>query len=228
MIIDGVEYFFVAEPEQGDPCYGCAFENDPALCDEAEIRLDCLSEKIIWKEAKTKGDAEKALKQDAEREPSLEDLPPEKQAAFRESMQALRDKAKDDAPIGEWHPVTPGTLMDIAKRDAKLAEIRAARASQERPKMPARKIDVEDDLTASEHEHLEKYPHYYRDIRHLNVLDIYRVLDLFSTGDSALDHAAKKILAAGKRGAKDKEKDIKEAIDTLTRRLEMLQEDKRK
>jgi len=82
-------------------------------------------------------------------------------------------------------------------------------------------------FTASEREHLEKYPHYYRDIRHINILDIYRVLDLFSTGDSALDHATKKILAAGKRGAKDKEKDIKEAIDTLTRRLEMLEEDKR-
>jgi hypothetical protein len=84
-----------------------------------------------------------------------------------------------------------------------------------------------DSFTASEREHLEKYPHYYRDIRHLNVLDIYRVLGLFSTGDAALDHAAKKILAAGKRGAKDKEKDIKEAIDTLSRRLEMLEEDKK-
>lgn len=98
---------------------------------------------------------------------------------------------------------------------------------QERFKISASQTTYKNDLTASEREHLEKYPHYYRDIRHLNILDIYRVLDLFSTGDSALDHAAKKILAAGKRGAKNKEKDIKEAIDTLTRRLEMLEEDKK-
>jgi hypothetical protein len=82
-------------------------------------------------------------------------------------------------------------------------------------------------LSEQEKKCLEKYPHYFKDVRHLNILDVYRVLDLFSTGDAALDHAAKKILAAGKRGAKDKTKDIKEAIDALQRRLSMLEEDEK-
>jgi hypothetical protein len=39
--------------------------------------------------------------------------------------------------------------------------------------------------------------------------------------DNALGHAAKKILCAGIRGAKDQAKDVQEAIDTLTRWQEM-------
>lgn len=71
-----------------------------------------------------------------------------------------------------------------------------------------------------------KHAHYFRDVAHLSELDVYRVLDLFGVTDQALGHAIKKLLAPGGRGAsKDFRRDVQEAIDTLTRRLEMLDED---
>ena len=71
------------------------------------------------------------------------------------------------------------------------------------------------------------HSHYFKDITHLDWLDIYRVCALYITNDpsGALAHAAKKILVAGGRGAKDIRKDIQEAIDTLQRKLEMMHED---
>lgn len=72
-----------------------------------------------------------------------------------------------------------------------------------------------------------KHSHYFQDISHLDDLDIYRVCDLFIKNDpsGALAHAVKKILVAGGRGAKDIRKDLQEAIDTLQRKLQMLDED---
>jgi hypothetical protein len=71
-----------------------------------------------------------------------------------------------------------------------------------------------------------KHAHYFRNVAHLSELDVYRVLDLFGVTDQALGHAIKKLLAPGGRGAgKDFRRDVQEAIDTLTRRLEMLDED---
>lgn len=71
-----------------------------------------------------------------------------------------------------------------------------------------------------------KHGHYFRSVEHLSEIDIYRLLDLFNVTDQALGHAIKKLVAPGGRGAgKDFRKDIEEAIDTLHRRLEMLDED---
>lgn len=72
-----------------------------------------------------------------------------------------------------------------------------------------------------------KHSHYFKSVAHLTEIDIYRVCDLFVKNDpsGALAHAVKKILVAGGRGAKDIRKDIQEAIDTLTRKLQMLDED---
>ena len=73
-----------------------------------------------------------------------------------------------------------------------------------------------------------KHNHYFKNVAHLQEIDVYRVLDLFEVTDQALGHAIKKLLCAGKRGAgKDHRKDIQEAIDTLQRRLEMQDEDER-
>lgn len=69
------------------------------------------------------------------------------------------------------------------------------------------------------------YPHYHKDVAHLESVDVYRVLELFGVTDQALGHAIKKLLVAGGRGAKDTAKDIKEARDTLNRKLQMLEED---
>lgn len=71
-----------------------------------------------------------------------------------------------------------------------------------------------------------KHAHYYRNVSHLSEIDVYRVLDLFGVTDQALGHAIKKLLSPGGRGdGKDFRRDVQEAIDMLTRRLEMLDED---
>lgn len=70
-----------------------------------------------------------------------------------------------------------------------------------------------------------KHSHYHKDVRHLTHIDVYRVLDLFGVTDPCLQHAAKKILVAGGRGAgKDIRQDVQEAVDTLSRWQEMQDE----
>jgi hypothetical protein len=75
-----------------------------------------------------------------------------------------------------------------------------------------------------------KHSHYFRDVSHLNEVDVYRVLQLFNVTDQALGHAIKKLLLPGLRGAKamlgqTMDKDVQEAIDTLQRWQEMRRED---
>lgn len=73
----------------------------------------------------------------------------------------------------------------------------------------------------------KKHSHYYKDVTNLTEVDVYRVCQLFGINDpsGALQHAIKKLLVAGGRGAgKDETRDIREAIDTLTRYLEMKEE----
>lgn len=71
----------------------------------------------------------------------------------------------------------------------------------------------------------QKHSHYKKDVRHLDMVDVYRVIDLWEIKHPALQHALKKVLAAGKRGAKDEDKDVQEAIDSLERWKEMQAED---
>ena len=66
-----------------------------------------------------------------------------------------------------------------------------------------------------------KYPHYHKNVAHLKYVDVYRVLILFGVTDPCLQHAIKKLLCAGNRGAKDKTQDVQEAISSLLRYLEM-------
>lgn len=70
-----------------------------------------------------------------------------------------------------------------------------------------------------------KHSHYRKDVSHLDTIDIYRVLQLFDVTDSSIQHAVKKLLCAGQRGAKTQDQDIQEAIDTLHRYQEMRKED---
>ena len=71
-----------------------------------------------------------------------------------------------------------------------------------------------------------KHPHYHKDVRHLETIDVYRVLHLFNVTDPCIQHAVKKLLVAGGRGAgKDMSKDVQEAIDSLERFKEMRVED---
>lgn len=85
-------------------------------------------------------------------------------------------------------------------------------------------IKLNEDMETNEPKHI-KYPHYFKDVSHLESIDVYRVLDLFNVTDPAIAHAVKKLLVTGKRGAKDQQTDLKEAIDSLQRKLEMLVED---
>ena len=73
---------------------------------------------------------------------------------------------------------------------------------------------------------MSKHSHYHKDVSHLKSVDVYRVLGLFGVTDQALGHAIKKLLCAGQRGAgKSFERDVREAVDTLNRRLQMIAED---
>ena len=70
----------------------------------------------------------------------------------------------------------------------------------------------------------EKHSHYKKDVSHLDVLDIYRVTELFKP-HSCGAHIAKKALCSGERGHKDLLTDIQDIIDTAERWKEMLIED---
>lgn len=69
-----------------------------------------------------------------------------------------------------------------------------------------------------------KHSHYFKDVAHLKELDVYRVLDLFEVVNPCIQHATKKLLCAGSRGAKDYEKDLREAVDSIHRALQMIAE----
>lgn len=68
-----------------------------------------------------------------------------------------------------------------------------------------------------------KHQHYYREWH--GKLDIYRILALYQVDDPCIQHAVKKLLCTGERGHKDFRTDIENVIDTLNRKLEMLEED---
>lgn len=71
-----------------------------------------------------------------------------------------------------------------------------------------------------------KHSHYHKDVTKLKMVDVYRVLDLYNVTDPCIQHAVKKLLVAGGRGAgKDISQDIQEAIDSLERWQEMRRED---
>ena len=69
-----------------------------------------------------------------------------------------------------------------------------------------------------------KHSHYFKDVRHLDYIDVYQVCKLFPVDDDsgAITHSIKKLLVAGGRGAgKDMIKDITEARHTLSRYLQI-------
>ncbi|MFA8969125.1 hypothetical protein [Escherichia coli] len=73
----------------------------------------------------------------------------------------------------------------------------------------------------------KKHSHYFKDVSHLEYVDVYRVLDLFEVVDPCIQHSIKKLLCAGMRGAKNQPQDIQEAIDSLVRYQEMRKEDRK-
>lgn len=72
----------------------------------------------------------------------------------------------------------------------------------------------------------KRHRHYHKSVAGLESVDVYRVLKLFEVTDPCLQHAIKKLLVAGGRGAgKDVAKDVQEAADSCVRFLEMRHED---
>ena len=69
----------------------------------------------------------------------------------------------------------------------------------------------------------EKHSHYFKEW--FGKIDIYRLCDLFEVKRKPIDHAVKKLICGGKRGAKDEIKDYREAIDSINRCIEMIEED---
>jgi hypothetical protein len=73
-----------------------------------------------------------------------------------------------------------------------------------------------------------KHNHYHKNVKGLEYVDVYRVLNLFDVTDPCIQHAIKKLLVAGGRGAgKDIGRDVQEAIDSLERWKEMQAENTR-
>ena len=69
-----------------------------------------------------------------------------------------------------------------------------------------------------------KHGHYYKDVSKLDVMDVYRIIDLWEITDPCDQHALKKILCPGERGHKDIIQDTQDVIDTMQRKLEMFSE----
>lgn len=63
--------------------------------------------------------------------------------------------------------------------------------------------------------------HYFKDVRHLEYIDVYRIIDLYEINDPCLQHALKKILVAGGRGHKDISRDVQDVIDSCERWKDM-------
>lgn len=62
-----------------------------------------------------------------------------------------------------------------------------------------------------------KHSHYFKDVSNLDVIDVYRVIELFEVKHACIQHALKKLLVTGNRGYKDQQTDIQDVIDTLER-----------
>lgn len=74
----------------------------------------------------------------------------------------------------------------------------------------------------------EAYPHYYKSVARLKYVDVYRILALYNVTDPTVQHAIKKLLVAGGRGAKEQRKDIEEAIASLQRGIQIRNEDEQR
>jgi hypothetical protein len=70
---------------------------------------------------------------------------------------------------------------------------------------------------------IEVEPSQHKQVIEVQV-DVYDVLSAFKTACPAMDHAAKKILAAGTRGYKDSLQDKNEAIQSINRSIAMQKE----
>jgi hypothetical protein len=69
---------------------------------------------------------------------------------------------------------------------------------------------------------------YHREVKPNVFIDVYDVLFTFEVTNPGTQHALKKLLAAGGRGYKSKIEDLKEAIVSINRAIELEEENERK
>jgi len=69
-------------------------------------------------------------------------------------------------------------------------------------------------------EEIKKTNKYQRECKGI-LIDVYDVLKAFNVTNPAQQHAIKKMLAPGQRGVKDFKQDLQEAIDSLSRAVEL-------
>lgn len=67
--------------------------------------------------------------------------------------------------------------------------------------------------------------HYFKDVSRLKKLDVYRLIEIYEVSCPVAQHVVKKALAAGKRGAKDPARDMRDIRDSAQRWLDMREED---
>jgi hypothetical protein len=65
---------------------------------------------------------------------------------------------------------------------------------------------------------------YHRNIKGASV-DVYDVLNAYEVTNPAVQHAVKKLLQAGNRGHKDRATDLKEALQSIERAIELENDD---
>ena len=87
--------------------------------------------------------------------------------------------------------------------------------------LPSELCHVEEEKQEEKTNEYKHYKYSYKGIK----LDPYRILSVYGVTCPAMQHAIKKLLRAG-NSVKDLEQDIQEVIDTLKRKLEMIEEDR--
>lgn len=69
------------------------------------------------------------------------------------------------------------------------------------------------------------HPHYFKSVRGLEYIDVYRLLELYEVTCPVAQHIVKKALAAGKRGSKNQSRDMQDIADSAARWFDMRTED---
>lgn len=135
---------------------------------------------------------------------------------------------------GKYYSDNEGSRNDLVKliKDVEVPTLTPYKQAEQNLKQELGKLNdnlsaVYNDCKNSANNQDKKHSHYFKDVSHLETIDVYRVLQLYNVTNACQQHAAKKVLLAGCRGGKDYLKDIQEAIDTLERLKVMLKEDER-
>lgn len=70
---------------------------------------------------------------------------------------------------------------------------------------------------------LKKHNHYFKDVSDYKEIDVYALCKIFEIDDPSgcTQHAIKKLLVTGKRGHKDRLRDLQDVVDTVKRLIEL-------